>query len=77
MLSETCLAFADANAFSQNLSAKFLLFSVILLIVRGSFSEGRFMKEALLRFNFPRMILKEKLFHSNGKVLILTAVGKH
>lgn len=40
MLSETYLAFADTNAFSHDLSAKFFLFSDIL-ILRSSFSEGR------------------------------------
>lgn len=52
MLSETYLAFDDINAFSQNLSAKFFLFSVTLLILRSSFSEGRHRKEALLRLTF-------------------------
>lgn len=52
MLSESYLAFADINASSQGVGAKFCLLSVILLDIRSSFSEDRYMEEALLRLTF-------------------------
>ena len=46
------LAFGDINAFNQCVGTRFCLLCVILLDIERSFSEGRYMKEALLRLTF-------------------------